>query len=128
MGKDERTETDKNRERRKKKQHQKNRAREQEKKLQEKLKKAGPGGKLNTKSTLKVVEKAVKEGHVKLVSFNMVTQYIITSNWGRVIWFPQFLFFFYSLGLIPDYSQLLLLFYIYFLFYFLLSIYYFLWC
>lgn len=80
MGKDERTETDKNRERRKKKQHQKNRAREQEKKLQEKLKKAGPGGKLNTKSTLKVVEKAVKEGHVKLVSFNMVTQYIIISN------------------------------------------------
>ncbi|XP_042868773.1 U3 small nucleolar ribonucleoprotein protein MPP10-like [Penaeus japonicus] len=67
MGKDERTETDKNRERRKKKQHQKNRAREQEKKLQEKLKKAGPGGKLNTKSTLKVVEKAVKEGHVKLL-------------------------------------------------------------
>nr|XP_027236457.1 U3 small nucleolar ribonucleoprotein protein MPP10-like [Penaeus vannamei] len=66
-GKDERTSTDKKRERRKKKQHQKGRAIVQEKKLKEKLKKAGPDGKLNASSMLKVVEKAVKAGHVKML-------------------------------------------------------------
>ncbi|XP_047469772.1 U3 small nucleolar ribonucleoprotein protein MPP10-like [Penaeus chinensis] len=67
VGKDERTATDKKRERRKKKQHQKSRALVQDKKLKEKLKKAGPDGKLNASSMLKVVEKAVKAGHVKML-------------------------------------------------------------
>lgn len=51
-----------------KKSHQKKKATMQEKKLREKLKKAGPNGKLDARSTMKFVEKAVKTGQVKLVS------------------------------------------------------------
>ncbi|KAG7160943.1 U3 small nucleolar RNA-associated protein MPP10-like [Homarus americanus] len=66
-GKTERTSTDKMRERRTKKAHQKKRAKMQEAKLKAKMKKAGPDGKLDVKSTMKVIEKAVKSGQVKVL-------------------------------------------------------------
>lgn len=66
-GKTEYTSTDKKRDRRVKKSHQKKRSKLQQKKLQEKLKKAGTDGKLDAKSTMKVIEKAVKSGQVKML-------------------------------------------------------------
>ena len=71
MGDTERSATDCKRDRRIKKKHQKNKAKMQEKKLKEKVRQAGakPGtGKLDRSSTMKVIEKAVKSGQVKLVS------------------------------------------------------------
>lgn len=71
MGKTERTDTDRKRERRAKKSLQKKRSREQEKKLAEKVKRAtktGNLGQMDKQTTLQVVKKAVKAGHVKMVS------------------------------------------------------------
>nr|XP_045609475.1 U3 small nucleolar ribonucleoprotein protein MPP10-like [Procambarus clarkii] len=69
-GKTEYTSTDKKHERRVKKAHQKKKFKLQEKKLKEKLKRAGPNGKVDAKSTLKVIEKAVKSGQVKVLEGN----------------------------------------------------------
>ncbi|XP_071539896.1 U3 small nucleolar ribonucleoprotein protein MPP10-like [Panulirus ornatus] len=66
-GKTECTSTDRKRERRQKKAHQKQKAKMQDKKLQEKLKKVGPNGRLDAKSSVKFIEKAVKTGQVKLL-------------------------------------------------------------
>lgn len=73
VGKTERSATDHKRERRAKKSLQKKRSREQEKKLAEKVKRASKTGKLDQldkQATLQVVQKAVKAGHVKMVSEN----------------------------------------------------------
>lgn len=70
LGDTERTATDRKRDRRIKKKHQKNKAKMQEKKLQEKVQRAGAKGgtgKLDRGSTMKVIEKAVKSGQVKLL-------------------------------------------------------------
>lgn len=71
MGDTERSATDRKRDRRIKKKHQKKKAKMQEKKLQEKVRRAGAkdgAGKLDRGTTMKVIEKAVKSGQVKLVS------------------------------------------------------------
>lgn len=73
LGDTERTTTDRKRDRRIKKKHQKNKAKMQEKKLQEKVRRAGAKGgtgKLDRGSTMKVIEKAVKSGQVKLLEGN----------------------------------------------------------
>ncbi|MPC27787.1 hypothetical protein E2C01_020972 [Portunus trituberculatus] len=70
VGDTERTTTDRKRDRRIKKHHQKKKAKMQEKKLQEKVRQAGAKGgtgKLDRSSTMKVIEKAVKSGQVKLL-------------------------------------------------------------
>ncbi|KAK7083858.1 u3 small nucleolar ribonucleoprotein MPP10, partial [Halocaridina rubra] len=67
QGKTELTQTDKKRERRHKKSIQKKKAQAQEQKLRENLKRAGNGRKLDAKTTLNVVKKAVKSGQVKLL-------------------------------------------------------------
>lgn len=70
MGETERSTTDRKRDRRIKKKHQKKKAKLQEKKLQEKVRRAGAKGgtgKLDRGTTMKVIEKAVKSGQVKLV-------------------------------------------------------------
>lgn len=73
VGETERGATDRKRDRRIKKKHQKNKAKLQEKKLQEKVRRAGAKdgtGKLDRSSTMKVIEKAVKSGQVKLLEGN----------------------------------------------------------
>ncbi|KAG0702999.1 U3 small nucleolar ribonucleoprotein MPP10 [Chionoecetes opilio] len=73
VGDTERCTTDRKRDRRIKKKHQKNKAKMQEKKLQEKVRRANVkdgNGKLDRISTMKVIEKAVKSGQVKLLEGN----------------------------------------------------------
>lgn len=82
MGETERSATDRNRDRRIKKKHQKKKAKMQEKKLQEKVRRAGAkdgSGKLDRGTTMKVIEKAVKSGQVKLVSNILMIHYDFTS-------------------------------------------------
>ncbi|KAK3869913.1 hypothetical protein Pcinc_024808 [Petrolisthes cinctipes] len=70
VGATERTDTNRKRERRIKKTIQKKRAKEQEKRLSEKVKRASKTGKLgqlDKQTTLQVVQKAVKAGHVKML-------------------------------------------------------------
>lgn len=70
VGDTERSATDRKRDRRIKKKHQKKKAKMQEKKLQEKVRRAGAkdgAGKLDRGTTMKVIEKAVKSGQVKLL-------------------------------------------------------------